>query len=115
MFEPFKFFSLDRQRLPQTNGVGHSGGSGRSARRGCRVRAGRAAWRRTPDQARKIRVGVIGCGNVSVAYCRSGRARRHRLVSICDIIFERAQAAAKRFKVPHRLSAHRQDAGRLRR
>ncbi|MEI8373133.1 MAG: Gfo/Idh/MocA family oxidoreductase [Planctomycetota bacterium] len=51
---------------------------------------------------KKIRVGLIGCGNVSDAYLTDLATRDYiELVSVCDIIVERAKAAAKRFKVPN--------------
>jgi len=50
----------------------------------------------------KIRVGVIGCGNVSGAYLADLAPRSFvELVSVCDIIVARAEAAAKQFHVPH--------------
>jgi predicted dehydrogenase len=44
---------------------------------------------------KKVRVGVIGCGNVSGAYLPDILSSPHiELVSVCDILFERARAAA---------------------
>lgn len=52
--------------------------------------------------AGKVRVGVIGCGNVSGAYLADLKARPCiELVSVCDIIVARAEAAAARHGVPH--------------
>ncbi|MCX5653788.1 MAG: Gfo/Idh/MocA family oxidoreductase [Planctomycetota bacterium] len=51
---------------------------------------------------RKIRVGVIGCGNVSGAYLPNLLGSPFvEVVSVCDIIPERAEAAAKKYKVPN--------------
>ncbi len=51
---------------------------------------------------RKLRVGHIGCGSVSHAYLPSmAEAEFIELVSVCDIIPERAQSAAQEHKIPH--------------
>jgi predicted dehydrogenase len=47
---------------------------------------------------RKIRMGVIGCGSVSTSYLPNMAKSPHiELVSTCDILPERAQAAAKKW------------------
>jgi predicted dehydrogenase len=54
------------------------------------------------EPARKIRVGVIGCGSVSGVYLPHLSACPFvELVSTCDKIPERAERAAAKFKVPH--------------
>lgn len=55
-----------------------------------------------PKPARRIRVGVIGCGSVSHSYLPHLSKSPHvELVSTCDIIPARAAAQAKKFKVPN--------------
>jgi len=50
----------------------------------------------------RMRVGVIGCGNVSASYLPHFTASPHvELVSACDIIPARAEALAKAFNIPH--------------
>ena len=76
----------------------------RSAAIGAAVAAGpllaRAADPTTP--ARRIKVGVIGCGSVSRMYLPNLAASPFvELVSTCDIIPERAAAAAEKFAIPH--------------
>jgi predicted dehydrogenase len=52
--------------------------------------------------ARRIRVGVIGCGSVSGAYLPNlAKCTFVELVSTCDIIPSRAAEKAKQFSVPH--------------
>jgi predicted dehydrogenase len=54
------------------------------------------------EPARKVRVGVIGCGRVSQIYLPHLAACPFvELVSTCDKIPERAQRAATKFKVPN--------------
>jgi len=58
-------------------------------------------------QGRKVRVAVIGCGNVSGSYFPALVASPHvALVSTCDIIPERAERAARKYGAaqafPHR-------------
>ena len=49
----------------------------------------------------KVRVGVIGCGSVSRAYLPNLTQSPYvELVSACDIIPERAQAQAEKFRIP---------------
>ena len=56
-------------------------------------------------QSRRVRVGVIGCGSVSRAYLPDLSQSRHvEVVSVCDIIPERASVQAERFKVPAQYS-----------
>lgn len=51
---------------------------------------------------RKIRVGVIGCGSVSTQYLpHLSKSPYVTLVSTCDIIEERAKAAAAKYNVPN--------------
>lgn len=51
---------------------------------------------------KKIRIGVIGCGSVSGQYFpHLLKSKIVELVSACDIIPERAEAAAKKYNVPH--------------
>ncbi|MGL6073041.1 MAG: Gfo/Idh/MocA family protein [Fimbriiglobus sp.] len=53
-------------------------------------------------KAKKIRVGVIGCGSVARVYFPHLKESPHvELVSACDIIPERAADRAKQFGVPH--------------
>lgn len=61
---------------------------------------GRAADEKTA--AKRIRVGVIGCGSVSRKYFPHLAASPHvELVSTCDIIPQRAKERARRFRVPN--------------
>lgn len=54
-------------------------------------------------QARKVRVGVIGCGSVSNMYLpHLSRSPFLELVSVCDIRPERAEAQGKKFDVRNR-------------
>jgi predicted dehydrogenase len=51
---------------------------------------------------RKIRVGQIGCGSVSGAYLPNLTSKDYiQVVSVCDIIPERARKRAEQFKVPN--------------
>src|SRR5262245_34287691 len=53
-------------------------------------------------KAKRIRVGVIGCGSVSHSYLPHLSKSPHvELVSACDIIPERVKAQARKFKVPN--------------
>jgi len=50
----------------------------------------------------KIRVGEIGCGNVSGSYLPNLTSQPFiEVVSVCDIIVERAKKRAQKFKVPN--------------
>src|SRR5947209_6233520 len=50
----------------------------------------------------KIRVGEIGCGNVSGSYLPNLTSQPFiEVVSVCDIIVERAKKRAQQFKVPN--------------
>jgi predicted dehydrogenase len=50
----------------------------------------------------KIKVGLIGCGSVSNVYLPNlSQSRYVELVSVCDIIPERAERQARRFKIPN--------------
>src|SRR5438876_2808724 len=50
----------------------------------------------------KIRVGQIGCGNVSGSYLPNLTSQPFiEVVSVCDIIVERAKKRAQKFKVPN--------------
>ncbi len=51
---------------------------------------------------KKLRVGYIGCGSVSHSYLPSlAEAQFVELVSVCDLIVERAQKAAQEHKIPN--------------
>ncbi|MFO1499839.1 MAG: Gfo/Idh/MocA family oxidoreductase [Verrucomicrobiota bacterium] len=55
-----------------------------------------------PFNGRKIRVGEIGCGSVSGSYLPNLKSKKYvEVVSVCDIIPERARKRAEQFKVPH--------------
>src|ERR1043166_6464013 len=52
--------------------------------------------------AKKIRIGLIGCGSVSGQYLpHLSKSPFVELISVCDIIYERAQKRASEFKVPN--------------
>jgi predicted dehydrogenase len=54
----------------------------------------------TPEK--KIRIGLIGCGSVSRMYLpHLTKSPFADLVSVCDIIPEKAKAAAEKYKVPN--------------
>lgn len=56
----------------------------------------------TADQAKRIRVGVIGCGSVSHSYLpHLSKCPYVELVSACDIRPERAKAQAEKYSIPH--------------
>jgi predicted dehydrogenase len=56
----------------------------------------------SPAAVKKVRVGVIGCGSVSGRYLPNLQACPFvELVSVCDILPERAAKRAQEFKVPH--------------
>ena len=51
---------------------------------------------------KKVKVAVIGCGSVSGVYLpHLSKSPFVELVSVCDIVFERAQKRAKEFNVPN--------------
>ena len=51
---------------------------------------------------KKIKIGVIGCGSVSRMYFpHLSKSPFVELVSACDIIPERAKAAAEKFNIPN--------------
>jgi predicted dehydrogenase len=53
-------------------------------------------------QEKKIKVGVIGCGSVSGMYLpHLSKSPFVELISACDIIHERAKAAAEKYKIPN--------------
>jgi predicted dehydrogenase len=53
-------------------------------------------------QTKKIRIGVIGCGSVSTQYLpHLSKSEYVELVSTCDIIPERAKAAAEKYHIPN--------------
>jgi hypothetical protein len=71
---------------------------GREARTAESVATGNAASGAT----KTIRVGVIGCGSVSGRYLpHLSECPYAEVVSVCDIIPERAAARAKEFRVPN--------------
>lgn len=54
-----------------------------------------------PD-SKKIRIGLIGCGSVSGVYLpHISKCPYAEVVSVCDIIYERAQKRAQEFNVPN--------------
>ncbi len=54
------------------------------------------------DKTKRIKVGVIGCGSVSGVYLPNlSKCAYVELVSVCDIIPERARRRAEQFKVPN--------------
>jgi len=64
--------------------------------------AAAAAGAPAPAVPGKIKVGVIGCGNVSGSYLPDLVSRPYiELVSVCDLVAARAQAAARQYHVPH--------------
>jgi len=51
-------------------------------------------------QTKKIKIGLIGCGSVSGMYLpHLSKSPYVELVSVCDIIPERAKAAAEKYNV----------------
>lgn len=57
------------------------------------------------DRPNPVRVGMIGCGDVSRYYfAHLGQCEYAKIVSVCDIVFERAQRAAERYDVPNAYS-----------
>src|SRR5262249_46157979 len=53
-------------------------------------------------KVRRIKIGVIGCGSVSGSYLpHLSKCPYAEIVSVCDIIPERAQRRATEFKVPN--------------
>ncbi|MBX2901064.1 MAG: Gfo/Idh/MocA family oxidoreductase [Cyclobacteriaceae bacterium] len=53
-------------------------------------------------QTKKVRIGLIGCGSVSGMYLpHLSKSPYVELVSVCDIIPERARVAAEKYQVPH--------------
>lgn len=51
---------------------------------------------------KKIKIGIVGCGSVSGQYLPHLSKSAHvELVSVCDIVLERAKNRAKEFNVPH--------------
>ena len=86
---------MKRRELMKTVGLGAAAA----------VVAGRASPAGTAEKAgtsKKIRVGVIGCGSVSRHYLPDLKKRSFvELVSVCDIIYDRAKQAAARYGVPN--------------
>ena len=53
------------------------------------------------DEKKKIKIALIGCGSVSGMYLpHLSQAPHVELVSVCDIVYERAKERAARFNVP---------------
>lgn len=53
-----------------------------------------------PDK--KIRIGIIGCGSVSTQYIpHLIKSEYVEIVSVCDIVYERAQLRAKEYNIPN--------------
>jgi hypothetical protein len=56
-------------------------------------------------QTKKIKIGLIGCGSVSGMYLpHLSKSPYVELVSVCDIIPERAKAAAEKYNVSNHYS-----------
>jgi predicted dehydrogenase len=56
----------------------------------------------SPSGEKRIKVGVIGCGSVSGVYLPHLSSRPYvELVSTCDIVPERAERAATKFRIPN--------------
>ena len=54
------------------------------------------------NQGKKVKIGLIGCGSVSGMYLpHLSKSPFVELVSVCDIIPERAKSAAQKYKVPN--------------
>jgi predicted dehydrogenase len=54
------------------------------------------------SQSKKVKIGLIGCGSVSGMYLpHLSKSPYVEIVSVCDIIPERAIKAAEKFKVPN--------------
>jgi predicted dehydrogenase len=54
------------------------------------------------SQGKKIRIGIIGCGSVSTQYLpHLSKCQYAEVVSVCDIIYERAQKHAKNYNIPN--------------
>lgn len=54
------------------------------------------------NQGKKVKIGLIGCGSVSGMYLpHLSKSPYVELVSVCDIIPERAKQAAQKYKVPN--------------
>jgi len=54
----------------------------------------------TANKANKIKIGLIGCGSVSNMYLpHLSKSEYVELVSVCDIIPERAASAAKKYNI----------------
>jgi predicted dehydrogenase len=84
--------------IPRRRFLQHSAAIGAAAAAGPLF--ARAAVPATP--ARRIKVGVIGCGSVSRMYLPNLAASPFvELVAACDIIPERAKQAAEKFAIPH--------------
>lgn len=51
----------------------------------------------------KIKVGIVGCGNISGIYLKnlSGLFHNTQIHAVCDLDRERAEAAAKEYGIPH--------------
>jgi predicted dehydrogenase len=54
------------------------------------------------SKGKKIRIGIIGCGSVSTQYLpHLSKCQYAEVVSVCDIIYERAQKHAKDYNIPN--------------
>ncbi|MDX2152159.1 MAG: Gfo/Idh/MocA family oxidoreductase [Bryobacteraceae bacterium] len=63
--------------------------------------AGSIAAAGAQSQGKKIRVALVGCGSVSTQYLPNmSRSPHIQLVSVCDIIPQRAEKAGAKYKVP---------------
>jgi predicted dehydrogenase len=75
---------------------------GRCQTAGAAAVLGSMSAQAAPARAKKIRVGVIGCGSVSRMYLPDlVKCPYVKLVSTCDRISERAERAAKEYRVPN--------------
>jgi len=49
----------------------------------------------------KVKVGVVGCGNISGIYCQAGKVFENIEIAACsDLVMERAEARAKEYGIP---------------
>jgi len=84
------------KRLATTGGIAAAAGIVAGSDQGMAEAAGTAATRQ-----KRLRVGVIGCGNVAGSYVPDMAAAGDilEIVSFCDIVPQRAEAFARRYQV----------------
>jgi predicted dehydrogenase len=88
-----KLTSIDRRRFVQ---------QGATATAALALTAYSSADEPANDRAKRIKVGVIGCGSVSGVYLpHLSKCPYVELVSACDIIPERAVERARKFHIPN--------------